>query len=282
MGIEKERVDVLAVQQGLFTSREQAKRAIMAGEILGANEQRMDKAGEKIPVTTELHLKGAPMPYVSRGGFKLEKALRVFNIDVSDKIILDIGSSTGGFTDVSLQNGAKLVYALDVGTNQLVWSLRSDERVVVMENTNFRYSQLANFQDGQPEVATIDVSFISLNLILPPLSKILVAGGSVATLIKPQFEAGREAVGKHGIVKDAATHSQVIDKVADYAKQAGFSMIGLDYSPIKGGSGNIEFLAHLVLDGGESTMTMAEREAVVQSAHAQLNAHREGKIDEKN
>lgn len=282
MGIEKERVDVLAVQQGLFTSREQAKRAIMAGEILGANEQRMDKAGEKIPVTTELHLKGAPMPYVSRGGFKLEKVLRVFNIDVSDKIILDIGSSTGGFTDVSLQNGAKLVYALDVGTNQLVWSLRSDERVVVMENTNFRYSQLADFQDGQPEVATIDVSFISLNLILPPLSKILVAGGSVATLIKPQFEAGREAVGKHGIVKDAATHSQVIDKVADYAKQAGFSMIGLDYSPIKGGSGNIEFLAHLVLDGGESTMTMAEREAVVQSAHAQLNAHREGKIDEKN
>lgn len=282
MGIEKERVDVLAVQQGLFTSREQAKRAIMAGEILGANEQRMDKAGEKIPVTTELHLKGAPMPYVSRGGFKLEKALRVFNIDVSDKIILDIGSSTGGFTDVSLQNGAKLVYALDVGTNQLVWSLRSDERVVVMENTNFRYSQLADFQDGQPEVATIDVSFISLNLILPPLSKILVAGGSVATLIKPQFEAGREAVGKHGIVKDAATHSQVIDKVADYAKQAGFSMIGLDYSPIKGGSGNIEFLAHLVLGGGESTMTMAEREAVVQSAHAQLNAHREGKIDEKN
>ena len=282
MGIEKERVDVLAVQQGLFTSREQAKRAIMAGEMLGANEQRMDKAGEKIPVTTELHLKGAPMPYVSRGGFKLEKALRVFNIDVSDKIILDIGSSTGGFTDVSLQNGAKLVYALDVGTNQLVWSLRSDERVVVMENTNFRYSQLADFQDGQPEVATIDVSFISLNLILPPLSKILVAGGSVATLIKPQFEAGREAVGKHGIVKDAATHSQVIDKVADYAKQAGFSMIGLDYSPIKGGSGNIEFLAHLVLDGGESTMTMAEREAVVQSAHSQLNAHREGKVDEKN
>ena len=250
MGIEKERVDVLAVQQGLFISREQAKRAIMAGEILGANEQRMDKAGEKIPVTTELHLKGSPMPYVSRGGFKLEKALHVFDIDMANKTVLDIGSSTGGFTDVSLQNGAKLVYALDVGTNQLVWSLRSDERVIVMENTNFRYSQLADFQDGQPQIATIDVSFISLNLILPPLAKILEAGGSVATLIKPQFEAGREAVGKHGIVKDATIHSQVIDKVADYAKQAGFSMIGLDYSPIKGGSGNIEFLAHLVLDGG--------------------------------
>ncbi|SCB97130.1 TlyA family RNA methyltransferase [Weissella bombi] len=282
MAVEKERVDVLAVQQGLFTSREQAKRAIMAGEILGANEERMDKAGEKIPVTTELHLKGAPMPYVSRGGFKLEKALQVFNIDVENKTILDIGSSTGGFTDVSLQNGAKLVYALDVGTNQLVWSLRSDDRVVVMENTNFRYSQPEDFQDGQPQVATIDVSFISLNLILPPLSKILTPGGSVATLIKPQFEAGREAVGKHGIVKDAATHSQVINKVADYAHDAGFSMVGLDYSPIKGGSGNIEFLAHLVLDGGDSTMTLAEREAVVASAHDQLNAHREGKEDEKN
>ena len=160
MAIEKERVDVLAVQQGLFTSREQAKRAIMAGEILGENEQRMDKAGEKIPVTTELHLKGAPMPYVSRGGFKLEKALDVFDISVDGKTVLDIGSSTGGFTDVSLQNGAKLVYALDVGTNQLAWKLRSDDRVVVMENTNFRYSELQDFTQGQPEVATIDVSFI--------------------------------------------------------------------------------------------------------------------------
>ncbi|MDU2152120.1 MAG: TlyA family RNA methyltransferase [Weissella confusa] len=280
MAIEKERVDVLAVQQGLFTSREQAKRAIMAGEILGENEQRMDKAGEKIPVTTELHLKGAPMPYVSRGGFKLEKALDVFDISVDGKTVLDIGSSTGGFTDVSLQNGAKLVYALDVGTNQLAWKLRSDDRVVVMENTNFRYSELQDFTQGQPEVATIDVSFISLNLILPPLSKILTPGGSVATLIKPQFEAGREAIGKHGIVKDAATHLAVIDKVAGYAKVAGFSIVGLDYSPIKGGSGNIEFLAHLVLDGGDSTMSEAEREAVVAGAHAQLNARREEKTDE--
>ncbi|MFL4499343.1 MULTISPECIES: TlyA family RNA methyltransferase [Weissella] len=280
MAIEKERVDVLAVQQGLFTSREQAKRAIMAGEILGENEQRMDKAGEKIPVTTELHLKGAPMPYVSRGGFKLEKALEVFDISVQDKVVLDIGSSTGGFTDVSLQNGAKLVYALDVGTNQLVWKLRSDERVVVMENTNFRYSEPTDFTHGQPAVATIDVSFISLNLILPPLAKILTPGGSVATLIKPQFEAGREAIGKHGIVKDAITHLAVLDKVAGYAQAAGFSIVALDYSPIKGGSGNIEFLAHLVLDGGESTMTEAEREAVVTRAHAQLNARREENADE--
>jgi 23S rRNA (cytidine1920-2'-O)/16S rRNA (cytidine1409-2'-O)-methyltransferase len=247
----------------------------MAGEILGENEQRMDKAGEKIPVTTELHLKGAPMPYVSRGGFKLEKALAVFDIDVAGKVVLDIGSSTGGFTDVSLQNGAKLVYALDVGTNQLAWKLRSDERVVVMENTNFRYATLADFTAGQPAVATIDVSFISLSLILPPLAQILTPGGDVATLIKPQFEAGREAVGKHGIVKDATTHLAVIDKVAEYAADAGFSIVGLDYSPIKGGSGNIEFLAHLVLDGGQTTMSADERAAVVAGAHAQLNARRE-------
>ncbi|SOB42210.1 putative 2'-O-ribose RNA methyltransferase [Weissella viridescens] len=275
MVVEKERVDVLAVQQGLFTSREQAKRAIMAGEILGENEQRMDKAGEKIPVTVDLHLKGAPMPYVSRGGFKLEKAIEVFNLDFTDKIVLDIGSSTGGFTDVALQNGAKKVYALDVGTNQLVWKLRSDERVVVMENTNFRYATLPDFTEGQPEVATIDVSFISLNLILPPLSQILKMGGSVATLIKPQFEAGREAVGKHGIVKDAQTHLNVINQVADYAQENGFSLTGLDYSPIKGGSGNIEFLVHLVLDGGASTMDAQNRQAVVDRAHEQLNAHRE-------
>ncbi|WP_417852660.1 TlyA family RNA methyltransferase [Weissella viridescens] len=275
MVVEKERVDVLAVQQGLFTSREQAKRAIMAGEILGENEQRMDKAGEKISVTVDLHLKGAPMPYVSRGGFKLEKAIEVFNLDFTDKIVLDIGSSTGGFTDVALQNGAKKVYALDVGTNQLVWKLRSDERVVVMENTNFRYATLPDFTEGQPEVATIDVSFISLNLILPPLSQILKTGGSVATLIKPQFEAGREAVGKHGIVKDAQTHLNVINQVADYAQENGFSLTGLDYSPIKGGSGNIEFLAHLVLDGGASTMDAQNRQAVVDRAHEQLNAHRE-------
>lgn len=275
MVVEKERVDVLAVQQGLFTSREQAKRAIMAGKILGENEQRMDKAGEKIPVTVDLHLKGAPMPYVSRGGFKLEKAIEVFNLDFTDKIVLDIGSSTGGFTDVALQNGAKKVYALDVGTNQLVWKLRSDERVVVMENTNFRYATLPDFTEGQPEVATIDVSFISLNLILPPLSQILKTGGSVATLIKPQFEAGREAVGKHGIVKDAQTHLNVINQVADYVQENGFSLTGLDYSPIKGGSGNIEFLAHLVLDGGASTMDAQNRQAVVDRAHEQLNAHRE-------
>ncbi|WP_413627263.1 TlyA family RNA methyltransferase [Fructilactobacillus vespulae] len=242
---KKERIDVLLVQQGLFDSREQAKRAVMAGEILGKNEQRLDKPGVKIPADTELHLKGKVMPYVSRGGLKLEKALKSFNISVKDKTVLDIGSSTGGFTDVMLQNGAKLSYALDVGTNQLVWKLRNDPRVVVMENTNFRYSKPEDFTEGQPEFTSIDVSFISLHLILEPLKKIIKENGEVVALIKPQFEAGKENVGKHGIVKDSQVHNDVIKKVMSYAIAAGFSVIGLDFSPIKGGVGNIEFLVHL-------------------------------------
>ncbi|PWG00927.1 TlyA family RNA methyltransferase [Levilactobacillus bambusae] len=243
--MEKKRVDVLAVEQGLFDTREKAKRAVMAGEILGKNEERLDKPGQKIPVDTELHLKGKPMPYVSRGGLKLEKALDVFHIDVTGKTVLDIGSSTGGFTDVVLQRGAKMAYALDVGTNQLVWKLRSDPRVTVMENTNFRYSQPDDFTLGQPDFACTDVSFISLELILPPLKPILKVGSDVVVLIKPQFEAGKENVGKHGIVRDKKVHQAVLEKILNFAVTTGYSIIGLDFSPIKGGSGNIEFLAQL-------------------------------------
>ncbi len=252
--MEKERVDILLVKQGLFDSREQAKRAVMAGEVLGKNNERLDKPGQKIATTTTLHLKGKKMPYVSRGGLKLAKALKSFGISVADKVVLDIGSSTGGFTDVMLQNGAKLSYALDVGTNQLVWQLRDDPRVVVMEQTNFRYSKLADFTHGQPEFASIDVSFISLGLILPPLAQILVPGGEVAALIKPQFEAGREKVGKHGIIKDPAVHREVIDHVFTLATAAGFAVLGLDFSPIKGGHGNTEFLAHLKLVGEKASV----------------------------
>ncbi len=267
--MEKQRVDVLLVTQGLFETREKAKRAVMAGEVLGNNEERLDKPGVKIPIDTDLHIKGKPLPYVSRGGLKLAKALKVFDISVQDKIVLDIGSSTGGFTDVMLQNGAKLSYALDVGSNQLVWKLRQDERVVVMEHTNFRYSQPDDFTNGQPAFSSIDVSFISLSLILPPLKQILIPDGDVVALIKPQFEAGREYVGKHGIIKDPKVHEMVINKVIQLALDSGFSVMNLDFSPITGGEGNIEFLVHL--------KSVASAPAVAESvvpAETVANAHR--------
>lgn len=271
MAVAKERVDVLLVQQGLFTSREQAKRAIMAGQILGENEQRLDKAGEKIPVTTELHFKGEPLPFVSRGGYKLVKAIETFGLAMADQIVLDIGSSTGGFTDVSLQNGAAHVYALDVGTNQLAWKLRIDDRVTVMENTNFRYAKLVDFLEGQPTRATIDVSFISLSLILPTLKDIIAQGGEVAALIKPQFEAGREAVGKHGIIKDPVVHRQVLAATLPMMVENGFTVAGLTYSPIKGGQGNIEFLAWLKRSDEAQIDSSVAIDEVVAAAHGQLD-----------
>lgn len=271
MAKEKERIDVLLVKQGLFDSREQAKRAVMAGEILGKNEQRLDKPGVKIPADTELHLKGKAMPYVSRGGLKLAKALKSFGISVKDKTVLDIGSSTGGFTDVMLQNGAKMSYALDVGTNQLVWKLRNDPRVEVMENTNFRYSKPADFTLGLPEFASIDVSFISLHLILPALKNILKTNGEVVALIKPQFEAGRENVGKHGIVKDRNVHHQVIEKVINFALESGFSVLNLDFSPIKGGEGNVEFLIHLKSTDDPQVQSNVLIDTVQEQAYKALN-----------
>lgn len=243
--MKKERVDTLAVAQGLFDSREQAKRSVMAGEIYDQNNQRLDKPGVKIPGDTQLQIKGRKIPYVSRGGLKLEKALKVFSIDVKDKIVLDIGASTGGFTDVSLQKGAKMVYALDVGYNQLAWKLREDPRVDVMERVNFRYSKPEDFTKGHPEFAVTDVSFISLKLILPPAAKILTPGHDLVALIKPQFEAGPENVGKHGIVRDPAVHRQVLNMIVDFAVSHHYNVLGLDYSPIKGGGGNIEFLIWL-------------------------------------
>lgn len=244
--MKKERIDVLLVEQGLFDSREQAKRAVMAGEILGENEERLDKPGMKIDPAVKLHFKGTKMPYVSRGGLKLAKALKVFKINLADRIVLDIGSSTGGFTDVALQHHAKLSYALDVGTNQLAWKLRQDPRVVVMENTNFRYSKLQDFNAGQPNFASIDVSFISLKLILPALHEIIAPHQDVVALIKPQFEAGKEKVGKHGIVRDEKTHLEVLNQILTFAVGAGYDVSGLDFSPITGGTGNIEFLVHLI------------------------------------
>lgn len=270
--MKKERVDVLLVKQGLFSTREQAKRAVMAGEILGENEERLDKPGMKISVDTELHFKGTKMPYVSRGGLKLEKALKVFKVDAKNKTMLDIGSSTGGFTDVALQKGAKLSYALDVGTNQLAWKLRQDDRVVVMENTNFRYSKLEDFTKGQPDLATIDVSFISLQLILPTLHEIIQNNGDVIALIKPQFEAGKEKVGKHGIVRDPKVHLEVLNKIISFAAEENYDVVELDFSPITGGEGNIEFLVHLVSKGSVGNISPnVNPELVVKQAHATLD-----------
>ncbi|MCH4170548.1 MAG: TlyA family RNA methyltransferase [Lactobacillus sp.] len=243
--MKKERVDVLAVNQGLFESREQAKRAVMAGEVYDQNNQRLDKPGVKIPGDAQLQLKGQKLPYVSRGGLKLAKALQVFNISVKNLTVLDIGSSTGGFTDVVLQNGAKLVYALDVGYNQLAWKLREDPRVKVMERVNFRYSKPTDFSEGLPDFAVTDVSFISLKLILPPLAQILKPGHDLVALIKPQFEAGPENVGKHGIVRDPKVHAMVLKMIIDFALAQHYDVLGLDFSPIKGGEGNIEFLIWL-------------------------------------
>lgn len=268
--MEKQRVDVLLVTQGLFDTRERAKRAVMAGEILGDNEERLDKPGMKIPVDTDLHLKVKPMPYVSRGGLKLEKALTTFGIDVKGLTVLDIGSSTGGFTDVMLQNGAKLSYALDVGSNQLVWKLREDPRVVVMEHTNFRYSKLADFTHGRPQFASIDVSFISLELILPPLKEIIEDNGHVVALIKPQFEAGKQNVGKHGIVRDSAVHRMVLEKILNFAVENGYSVLNLDYSPIKGGAGNIEFLVELQSVENPVMSAKVSIEKVIENAYSEL------------
>lgn len=243
----KERVDVLLVERGLFETREQAKRSIMAGIVYSA-ETRLDKPGEKIPSDAPLLIKGNALKYVSRGGLKLEKALQVFDVNVRGKIVLDIGSSTGGFTDCALQEGASHCYALDVGYNQLAWKIRQDPRVTVMERTNFRHATLDLFTAGQPEFATIDVSFISLRLILPVLKQILHEGGDAVALVKPQFEAGKGKVGKKGVVKEYSTHLEVLKRIAEASYDEGFSLRGASYSPVTGGEGNIEFLFHFSSD----------------------------------
>ncbi|MEO3944404.1 TlyA family RNA methyltransferase [Gorillibacterium sp. CAU 1737] len=251
---DKERIDVLLVEQGFYESREKAKAALMAGLVL-ADEQPVEKAGTKIPRTSVLKVKGALHPYVSRGGLKLEKAIKHFGLDVTGAVMLDIGASTGGFTDCALQNGAKHVYAVDVGYNQLDWSLRNDPRVTVMERTNFRYLTRADLPEETPDFATIDVSFISLKLILPPLAGILEPNGKVAALIKPQFEAGREKVGKSGVIRDHGVHREVLETVLRFAADTGYGLNGLTFSPITGGEGNIEFLALWEWIGEPQTLT---------------------------
>jgi 23S rRNA (cytidine1920-2'-O)/16S rRNA (cytidine1409-2'-O)-methyltransferase len=266
----KERVDVLLVERGLCETREKAKRAIMAGTVY-TNELRLEKPGEKIFSDSPLQVKGKEMPYVSRGGLKLEKALKYFQVDVKDKLMLDIGASTGGFTDCALQNGARHCYALDVGYNQLAWKIRQDERVTVMERTNFRYVTGADLSEGLPEFATIDVSFISLKLILPVLKTLLVPGSDVIALVKPQFEAGKANVGKKGVVRDAKVHINVLETIANFSQEVGFTLKNASFSPITGGEGNIEFLFHLVAtETNETTFTEEQLKQIVRDAHQQL------------
>ncbi|QED48572.1 TlyA family RNA methyltransferase [Cytobacillus dafuensis] len=272
MKIKKERLDVLLVDRGLAETREKAKRTIMAGLVF-SNETRLDKPGEKVNSDIPLRVKGKVMPYVSRGGLKLEKALKTFDLDVKDKLLLDIGASTGGFTDCALQNGALMSYALDVGYNQLAWKLRQDERVVVMERTNFRYVTPADLTKGMPNFASIDVSFISLKLILPVLKTLLVPNSDIVALVKPQFEAGRDQVGKKGIVRDSKVHELVLHEMISLSLQLGYDVKNLSFSPITGGDGNIEFLLHLFWtgekDSGENMLSF-DPSTIVKEAHIEL------------
>ncbi|WP_079509685.1 TlyA family RNA methyltransferase [Mesobacillus jeotgali] len=275
MKIKKERLDVLLVERGLAETREKAKRTIMAG-LVYSNENRLDKPGEKVNSDIPLTVKGNLLPYVSRGGLKLEKALKVFELDVRGKTLLDIGASTGGFTDCALQNGAEMSYALDVGYNQLAWKLRQDDRVVVMERTNFRYVKPEDLANGMPNFASIDVSFISLRLILPVLKTLLVTGSDVVALVKPQFEAGREQVGKKGIVRDRKVHEQVLDRIITFSIDEGYDVMDLSFSPITGGDGNIEFLLHLQWNNPEEQkgkmLLKKVPEDVVTEAHSELKS----------
>jgi 23S rRNA (cytidine1920-2'-O)/16S rRNA (cytidine1409-2'-O)-methyltransferase len=239
----KKRLDVLLVEKNLIETREKAKRVIMAGLVF-SNEARLDKPGMKVDEAIPLRIK-EKLRYVGRGGLKLEKALNQFSLSVKDKIMVDVGSSTGGFTDCGLQNGVRLSYAIDVGYNQLDWKLRNDPRVITMERTNFRYVTDEDFLEGAtPNFAAIDVSFISLRLILPVLKKILAANSDIIALIKPQFEAGREQVGRKGIVRENKVHLQVVKDIVNFAIHEQYHLYGITFSPITGGDGNIEFLAH--------------------------------------
>lgn len=241
--IIKERLDNFLVTKGYFETRSKAQAAIMAGNIL-VNEQKIDKPGTQIKEDAKIREIGKKLPYVSRGGLKLEKALKRFNIEIENKIFADIGASTGGFTDCALQNGAQKVYAVDVGYGQLAWKLRTDERVINMERTNARTLD-ENTLDDEIDIATIDVAFISLSKILPSILKILAPNGCIIALIKPQFEAGKENVGKKGVVRDPKIHEIVINNIIDMSINIGFFVSGIEYSPVKGPEGNIEYLLYL-------------------------------------
>lgn len=264
----KERLDVLLVNRNLAQSREKAKAIIMSG-IVYVDGQKEDKAGTTFEDTVAVEVRGSTLKYVSRGGLKLEKAMSHFGVTLDGKICMDVGSSTGGFTDCMLQNGAVKVYAVDVGHGQLAWKLRNDERVVCMEKTNIRYVTEADIPD-KIQFSSIDVSFISLTKVLEPVKQLLSREGQIVCLIKPQFEAGREKVGKKGVVREKSTHLEVIDTVIAYAKSIGFGILNLEFSPIKGPEGNIEYLLYLQNYPEDCPETVPSPETVVEEAHKSL------------
>ena len=266
----KQRLDILLVDRGLAVSREKAKAIIMSG-IVYVDGQKEDKAGSTFEDTVEIEVRGNTLKYVSRGGLKLEKAMEEFGLTLNDKICMDVGASTGGFTDCMLQNGAVKVYSIDVGHGQLAWKLRNDERVVCMERTNMRYVTPEDIPD-QIDFSSIDVSFISLTKILLPVKNLLVPEGEVVCLIKPQFEAGRDKVGKKGVVRDRKVHKEVIELVMDYAQSIGFVPLNLDFSPVKGPEGNIEYLLH-IRNGGEGVEKdwKGQIDLVVDASHQKLD-----------
>ncbi len=264
--MKKVRLDQLVFEKGLTESRERAKTAVMAGLVL-VNGQRMDKPGMSVDGNAEVTLKGQALPYVSRGGFKLEKALKAFNFDPEGLVCLDCGASTGGFTDVLLQNGAKKVFAVDVGYGQLAWKLRCDARVVNLERTNIRHLTPDRL-DETPLLAVMDLSFISVKLVLPVVHQLIAEEGFVICLIKPQFEAGREKVGKKGVVREQETHIEVVRDFLDFVPTAGYTALDLSFSPIRGPEGNIEYLALLKKGGGKASAL--DPAAVVAASHEAL------------
>ena len=261
------RLDQRLFELGLAESREKAKATIMSG-IVYVNGQKSDKPGTQVSDDAEIVVRGNACPYVSRGGFKLAKALEVFPVEPAGKVCIDCGASTGGFTDVLLKNGAAKVYAVDVGYGQLAWQLRPDSRVVVMERTNARALTPDMFPESM-DLGVMDVSFISIRLILPALHGLLKPGGEVVCLIKPQFEAGKADVGKKGVVRDKAVHERVLREMCEFFPTAGYTLLGLDYSPLRGPEGNIEYLAYLKADGGDSIAP--DIPALVAASHGELD-----------
>ena len=262
----KMRLDVLLVEQGLFPSREQARTAIMSRRV-SVDGQIVDKAGAQVKPEANLQVTGQDLPFVSRGGLKLTKAVQSFGLDFSGLVVADIGASTGGFTDCALQNGAAKVYAVDVGYGQLAWKLRSDSRVVCLERTNARYLTHEQVPE-EPDFASVDVSFISLGLILPAVAGVLREGGQTVSLIKPQFEAGREKVGKNGVVRDPAVHREVLERFLSHARGSGFAVRDLSFSPVRGPEGNIEYLGWL--EKGGTGKTTFDLDSLVEESHGAL------------